>query len=179
MLTVRPKVADLEFQLYGRSLHPELFEIHKSRCIDRGNFLVKVDITTDGHVVTWRYDGMTLAEVASSAHQPLPKKRRLMHCKLKGERKDRVECRGGIIYQMNFRLESVPPEKFWHYHEEFHGLHQHEGLLCRFDSSGRVALGAISYVNVETRSRVLRIRAVHTFPDDYAIVSSESHIEIP
>ena len=28
MLTVRPKVAELVFQLYGRPLHPELFDIY-------------------------------------------------------------------------------------------------------------------------------------------------------
>ncbi len=52
-------------------------------------------------------------------------------------------------------------------------------MLYRFDSSGRMALGAISYINLEARDRSLRVQAFHTFPDDYAIVKSQSLFEIP
>ena len=54
------------------------------------------------------------------------------------------------------------------------GNEQTEGLLHAFDSSGRMALGAMSYVGIETRNRALRIQAIHTFPDDHAIVKVES-----
>ena len=103
MLSVRPKVAELAFQLYGRSLHPELFEVFETREIERGGYTAKIDITTAGHVVTWRYGGITLTEVACSAQHPLPKKRRLMSYKLNGERSDCVKCRGGVSYQVSFQ----------------------------------------------------------------------------
>jgi hypothetical protein len=70
VLSARPKVAELVFQLYGRVLHPELFEIHASRRIDRGEYSVVVAITHAGHLVTWRKDGLTLTEVAAGAGQP-------------------------------------------------------------------------------------------------------------
>ena len=94
MLSVRPKVAELSFQLFGRALHPELFEVHKTRTVERGEFSARLDITTAGHVVTWRYRGLTLTEVATSARHPLPERRRLLSYRLKGQRSDRVECRG-------------------------------------------------------------------------------------
>ena len=97
MLSVRPKVAELAFQLYGRSLHPELFQVYKSRELQRGGYRARIDITSAGHVVTWQYKGITLTEVAASAQHPLPQRRRLMSYRLKGERHDRVECRGGIV----------------------------------------------------------------------------------
>ena len=31
MLTARPKIAELVFQLYGRPLHPELFQFYGTR----------------------------------------------------------------------------------------------------------------------------------------------------
>ena len=52
-------------------------------------------------------------------------------------------------------------------------------MFHKFDSSGRMALGALSYINVETRSRKLFIQAFHTFPDDYAIVKSQSLFQLP
>lgn len=97
MLTVRPKVAELVLQLYGRPLHPELFEAYSSRDIKRGDYEARVQITGAGHVVTWRYAGLTLTEVATSAHHPLPKRRRLLSYRLKGQRSDYVECRGGLL----------------------------------------------------------------------------------
>lgn len=180
MLSVRPKVAELVFQLYGRALHPELFEVYSTRTVNRGEYEATIDITSAGHVVTWRYQGLTLTEVAASAQHPLPLKRRLMSYRLKGEGSDRVECRGGAHYQVSFQLEPVAPEVFWTFQNELAGDgDDRKGLLHRFDSSGRMALGALSYINVETRNRSLMVQAFHTFPDDYAIVKSQSLFEIP
>ncbi len=179
MLTVRPKVAELAFQLYGRTLHPELFEVHKTRHVERGGFAAKIDITSAGHVVSWKYEGLVLTEVAASAHHPLPQKRRLMSYKLKGSRHDRVECRGGVTYDVSFQLEPVSPEVFRMFQRELAEDSEHKGMLQRFDSSGRMALGALSYINVETRDRSMLIQAFHTFPDDFAIVKSESRFALP
>ena len=184
MLTVRPRVAELVFQLFGRPLHPELFKIYDSRVEKRGDYEARIDITSAGHVVTWRYGGMTLTEVAAAAHHPLPEKRRLMSYSLKGQRSDRVECRGGVRYEMSFQLEAVEPEVFWNFQQELSedGLRQRSKEHCmlhKFDSSGRMALGALSFINVELRTRKLLIQAFHTFPDDYAIVKTQSMIVLP
>jgi hypothetical protein len=122
---------------------------------------------------------MTLTEVACSAQHPLPQKRRLLAYKLKGERGDRIECRGGVKYQVNFQLEPVSPEVFWMFQQELTADGERQGLLHTFDSSGRMRLGALSYINVETRNRSMLVQAFHTFPDDYAIVKSQSLFELP
>ncbi len=179
MLSVRPKVAELVFQLYGRSLHPELFEVYGSRQVKRGDYEATINITSAGHVVTWRYHGLTLTEVAASAQHPLPQKRRLLSYKLKGERADHVETRGGVRYQMSFQLEPVEPEVFWTFQQELAHDGQRQGMLHTFNSSGRLALGAVSYINVETRNRSMLVQAFHTFPDDYAIVKIQSLFEVP
>jgi hypothetical protein len=176
---VRPKVAELVFQLYGRPLHPELFEVYHSRTVQRGDYAATVSITSAGHVVAWRYQGLTLTEVAAAAHHPLPQRRRLMSHYLKGEGQDRVECRGGAVYKVSFQLEPVPPEVFWTFQQELCHDGNRQGMLHRFDSSGRMALGALSYINVETRQKSLLIQAFHTFPDDYAIVKTQSLFEVP
>jgi hypothetical protein len=172
-------VAELAFQVFGRALHPELFDIHKTREVERGGFCAKIQITSTGHLVTWRYQGLTITEVAASAQHPLPQKRRLMSYKLKGERTDRMECRGGVRYQVSFQLEPVAPEIFWTFQEELAHEGERKGLLHTFDASGRMAIGALSYIHVETRSRSMLVQAFHTFPDDYAIVKSQSLFELP
>jgi hypothetical protein len=179
VISLRPKVGELVFQLYGRPLHPELFDLCASRSIDRGGYSATVSITTAGHVVTWRKDGLTLTEVATSVSNPMPQKRRLLSHRIAGERSDRMECRGGASYETCFQLESVQQEVFWSFQQELVEAGTKRGILHRFESGGRVALGAVSWIDVETRPRSLIIQAFHTFPDDLAIVKSQSVFETP
>ncbi len=179
MLTVRPKVAELTFQLYARPLHPELFQVYQSRRVERGEYQAKIDITSAGHVVTLQHGAITLTEVAASAHNPLPKARRLLFHQLKGENADSVQCRGNIKYQTNFQLEAVSPEIFWAFQQELAQDSDRWGILHTFNASGRMALGAVSYIHVETRRLSLSVQAFHTFPDDLAIVKSQSLFDLP
>ncbi|TWU43329.1 hypothetical protein Q31b_23680 [Novipirellula aureliae] len=177
MLSVRPKVAELAFHVFSRSLHPELYTLHQRRKIERSEYELQIDITNCGHVLTWQGAGMTVCEVATSAQQPLPKRRCLLSRPLKGSRTERVECRGNVQYKTHFQLEPVSPDIFWMMQQQL-GDGQTEGLLHRFDASGRMALGAMSYVNVETRRKSVLVQSLHTFPDDYAIVKVESLVSI-
>jgi hypothetical protein len=179
VLSVRPKVGELVFQLYGRALHPELFDICATRSIDRGGYAASISITDSGHLVTWRRDGLTLTEVATSQRQPLPQRRRLLAHRIAGERSDRMECRGGAAYQTCFQLETVAQEVFWSFQQELAAEGARKGLLHRFESGSRLALGALSWINVETRPRSLLVQAFHTFPADLAIVKSQSLFECP
>ena len=79
---------------------------------------------------------------------------------------------------MSFQGEPVDADLFWAFQDELLRDGERQGLLHRFDSGGRIALGAISYVNVEARNRSLLVQAFHTFPDDYAIVKSQSIFQI-
>jgi len=178
VLSVRPKVAELAFHVFSRSLHPELYTIHKSRRVERGDYQAQIDITNCGHVITWNAEGKIICEVATSAHQPLPKRRCLLSKPLKGSRSERAQYRGGISYRTHFQLEPVAPDLFWMVQQQL-GTGTTEGLLHTFDASGRMALGALSYVNVETRSSSMLVQAIHTFPDDYAIVKVESLFSLP
>jgi hypothetical protein len=177
VLTVRPKVAELVFQVFGRALHPELFEVCHSQSIQRARYEAKIDITSAGHVVFWRHADGILTEVAVSSHHPLPQKRRLLAHSLKGERTDVADWHGAH-YEMGFQLETVAPKVFWAFQEEL-AEGPRQGMLHQFGASGRMALGALSYIHVTTRARKLLIQAVHTFPDDYAIVKSQSTFQLP
>ena len=71
---------------------------------------------------------MTICEVATSAHQPLPKRRCLLAKSLKGSRTERAQCRDGIEYRTKFQLESVEPDLFWMVQQQL-GEGPTEGLL--------------------------------------------------
>jgi hypothetical protein len=120
-----------------------------------------------------------LSEVAAASSSPLPQKRRLFSYRLSGERSDRMECRGGACYQMCFQLETVAPELFWTFQQELCTDGTRNGLLHRFQSGSRLALGAVSWISIETGAKSLLVQAFHTFPDDLAIVKSQTLFETP
>lgn len=172
--TVRPKVAQLTFQLLGRSVHPELFHIYKTHRVERDNYRARIDITADGHVVSWTADNSTLTEIASSAHQLVPQGRKIFATPLRDSARDTVECRPGIGYKYEYELERVPSEMFWMIQQQLGDASKNHELIQVFDSSGRIAIGGLSFIHVDTRLKSLHIQAIHTFPDDLALVKTES-----
>lgn len=170
MLSVRPKVAELAFQVFGRSLHPELFETFQSREISRGDYRVKIDLTSAGHVLTWVSNSVVLTEVAASAHHPLPQKRRIVSQRLHGKRNDSLDHRSTVRYCYDFELDTVSADIFWMLQEKLTVEPGNYDLIQRFDSSGRIALGALSFIHLDVRNKVFCMQAMHTFPDDHAIV---------
>jgi len=179
LLSIRPRVAELAFRLFTKPLHPELFESFGSRVVERGGYSLRMDITNCGHVLTWRFEGLTLTEICTSAAHPLPQKRRIMMHPIKGKRSDQFECHGGIRYQTSFQLEGVSQKIFRMCQAELCDEQRNEGLVHQFDSSGRMSMGAVSYMNAETRNRSVFIQAFHTFPDDNAIVKTETFFRLP
>lgn len=172
--TVRPKVAQLTFQLLGRSVHPELFHIYKTHRIERENYKARIDITADGHVISWTAGKSTLTEIASSMHQLVPIERRLFALPLRDSGSDSIEYQPGLLYKYEYQLERVPSEMFWMIQQQLGDTCKNHELIQVFDSSGRIAIGGLSFIHVDTRLRSLHIQAIHTFPDDMALVKTES-----
>ncbi len=179
MPAVRPKIAELLFQLHGRPLHPELFEVYQTRKIERAKYTATIQITSAGHLISWRSGDTYLTEVAAASNHPLPQNSRLVSHRLRGERSDSFECQDGALYKVQFQLESIAPEVFWSFQQNLIKDKNRKGLLHSFDSSGRVAMGAMSYINIESRDKNLLVQSFHTFPDDSAIVKSESRFMLP
>lgn len=179
MLSARPKIAELVFQLYGRNLHPELFDVFQSQTVSRGDYEATIQITSTGHLVNWRHQGIVLTEVATAATQPLPQKRRLMSHRLKGDDSDHLECRGGIVYEVSYCLEPANQQRFRAYQKELTLQATRRGLLHQFETNGRIDSGAISYINVDCRDKLFRVQAFHTFPDDYAVLKIQSAYKLP
>ena len=89
---LRPAVSELVFQLFGRPLHPEFFDILAVRKVQREDYDLTVRITRTGHVITWENRSVCLTEVATAADQPLPERRRLLSYRMRGEHSGTLPC---------------------------------------------------------------------------------------
>ncbi len=177
--TVRPKVAQLALQLLGRSVHPELFSSYRTQRLERKAYSVALHITSDGHVISWRHGKTTLTEVAASTHQLLPEGRRLLHRPLLSAHKEEIDYTGGIRYTCEFSAERVPAEMFWMIQKQLGDARKEHEMIHEFDSSGRIAIGGLSFVHADTRLKSLHVQAIHTFPDDLTLLKTESVFTAP
>jgi hypothetical protein len=174
---VRPRVSDLIFRLYARPVHPELFEILAVRRIQRPDFRLTLQITRTGHVITWDSADVCLTEVTAALDQTLPEKRRLLHCRMRGERNNRIDCAHGVCYQSSFQVETMQPEIFLHTHGEILADGQKRGLLHNFQPNHRLSVAPLSLIAAETRPDYLLLSTFHTFPAENTVVKSQTLIE--
>ncbi len=174
MLSARPKITELNFHLFARNVHPELFHVCATRQLERENYSLQLNITTDGHCITFCHNGMVLTEVSASAHHPLPSKRILVSHPIDGKTEDSTTFRDLIDYQSHVQLECVPPTTFVAIKQQLSEKIECEGLVHRFESNGRLAFGAISYINVQAFRKHVKVRTFHTFPETYAVIKSDT-----
>jgi hypothetical protein len=173
----RPRVSDLVFQLYGRPLHPELFDILARRQVRHEDYDLSVWITRTGHVLSWSNPHVCLTEVAAAGDQALPQKRRLLSYRLRGEHCGQLTGAHGIHYQTSFQVEVLPEEIFLHVHDEIVSDGSKRGLLHNFPAHHRLALAPLGFITVEARPGCLFLSSFHTFPDEFTVVKSQSLIE--
>lgn len=174
---LRPRVADLVFQLYGRPIHPELFDILAYRRIQREDYELIVRITRTGHVLSWENKDVHLTEVAAALDQPLPESRRLLSHRLKGEHNSRLTCAHGILYQNSFQVEVLPDDIFLHIHDEILTDGGKRGLLHNFQPHHRLSIAPLGFITVEARAGCLLVSTFHTFPEENTVIKSQTLIE--
>jgi hypothetical protein len=174
----RPRVGELVFQVFGRPLHPELFDILATRQVQREDYRATLQITRTGHVLTWDNGKLWLAEVTAAADDPLPEHRRLLSYRVRGEHYGGLAAAAGIHYQMSFQVETLPQEIFLHVHDEILADGAKRGLLHNFQPNHRLSLAPLGFITLESRPKSLVVHAFHTFPDEHTIVKSQSLIEI-
>lgn len=173
---LRPPVGDLVFQLYGRPLHPELFDILAVRTVRRDDYELTVRITRTGHVISWKNAHLFLTEVTAAANQALPE-RRLLDYRIRSECYGGLSCAAGIYYEMSFQVEVLPPDIFRHVHDEIQADGVKRGLLHHFPSRQHIGVAPLGFVTADARRGCLCLSSFHTFPEELTVVKTQSLIE--
>ena len=173
---VRPRVADVVFRLYDRPLHPELFDAVAVKSVTRDGRRLTVRLTRTGHTLGWTDDSVHLEEVIAAADQELPEAGMRLAHRFDGGRSGRCEF-AGVTYQTAAHVEVLEPEQFVHLHAELVADGERKGLVYHCKHGNRVGLSPLGVVIVEALPRCLSVTAFHTFPDEFAVLKTQSLIE--
>jgi hypothetical protein len=174
----RARVADLAFQVFNRALHPDWFSTKVYRRVPQSRWEADIRIIEGGHAVIFGSGPIRLTEVLSGPETVLPEPGLLFHSSIRTERSTSLHPGGSVEYQACFEVERADPEVFRHLCEEMIADGRADKLFHRFGTSNRLAPQPFSHVHIEARVRGLSIQSFHTFPDESAIVRSQSLYEL-
>ena len=173
------RVADLSFQVFGKSLHPDWFAVRSHRRVAVDGWQADIRIIEGGHAVSWRSGEVRLTEVLAGPSTTLPGPGLLFHSPIRHERAAVLKPRDGIEYQTCFEVERVDPEVFAHLCDEMTLDADRDRLFHRSRGADRLVPSAISHLAFESRSKGLLVHAFHSFPAERAIVRIQSLFEAP
>ncbi len=174
----RLRIADLTFQVFRRPMHPDWFAARAFRRVEHRGWSADLRIIEGGHVILFRSDGLRLSEILSGPETPLPEPGLLFHCHLRGERTAHLRPDGPIEYQSCLDVERTDPEVFRHLCEEMTLDADRDALFHRFRSANRLAPPPISHLHIDAQATTLAIQSFHTFPDECAIVRTQSLFDL-
>jgi hypothetical protein len=174
----RSRVADMTFRVFNRVLHPDWLATREFRRVEQRGWEADLRIIDGGHALVFRSGPIRLTEILSGPETALPEAGQLFHSHLRRERSTILRPGGTIEYQGCLEVEQVDLEIFRHLCEEIRLDGSRDRLFHSFPSSNRLAPAPISHVLVTSRVNDLSIQSFHTFPDECAIVRTQSLFEV-
>ena len=177
--SVRPDVSALSFMVYDRALHPELFDQVARRTVSTPQWEATVAICRGGHLVTFRTKAGQLTEVAGHhSSEELPTRGQKVAFPLQSGRESTVEFPGDVRVHFSSHIDAVDPPVFTELHQELEADLPGAWLAHEFPSTQRMRPQPISLIKVEPQPDSLLVHAFHTFPDNFAVLRTQSLYEI-
>ena len=100
-------VEELEFSLFQRPLHPELFQIYAGRNLKTERYEAIIWVTGCTHVASVFADDICLSEVISTPTQLLPNQGLIERFPFRGPRSHKCSISRGVSYMTDFQVEKM------------------------------------------------------------------------
>ncbi len=174
----RQHVSDLFFYLYRRSLHPELFCIHKRVPVQRDRYQGEIWIMGLAHAVTVQSKGSCLTELACDESDLLPANGLATSFRFRGEKDHNETPSEGIRYMMSSQVERMTPNLFEVTHRDLVAHAKNRGLLVSYADWADDGLAPFTFIDFEARAKELHVYAFHAFPEELTILKTQSIFEV-
>lgn len=176
--SVRPSIAETSYRMFERPLHPELFDplivgrIHTAR----GD--MTVGICEGGHYLQFSSGKHTICEVTAPDDQQLSIFGLQKTYFYQQQEEILYETDLPFIYHFAGEVDVVDYSVFTRVQMELETECSKAFLSHQFAPGNRLLPGALSLVRVEGSHRMFSIHTFHTFPEDLAILRTQTLIEL-
>lgn len=168
----------MQFFLYRRPLHPELFCIHQERRVSTRRYHANVWIMGLTHAVTVQAGDRVVTELTADDHELLPQAGRVMTFRFRGERDHVERFDDGLRYILSTQVERLSPNLFNATHRDLVRYGSSRGMFLEFDEWADDGPPPFTFVDYELRDSELHVQTFHSFPADHTILRTQSIVEI-
>ncbi|MHC4386255.1 MAG: DUF2617 family protein [Planctomycetota bacterium] len=171
-------VSELNFSLFQRPLHPELFTIHARRHVKTERYETTIWATGGSHVISLSDGEACLTELISAPGQLLPKRGLIERFQFRGQRSHKCTLSRGLSYMTDFQVEKMSPNLYRQSHYDLERFAKNRGLFIPFPDQAISGLEPFSYIDFEARRDELHIHTFHAFPDQVTIIKTQSLFDL-
>jgi hypothetical protein len=173
----KQRSTDLNFFLYRRALHPELFHIYLDKHIAYGNFQADIWITGLGHLVTLQSNGTMVTELTAVPNELLTERSLVTQFRYRGERDFQYRFNDSMRYIFSSQVEETTEHIFRTTYRDLVRYAKKKGLFVPYEQWATGGLEPFSFIDYETRQHELHIHAYHAFPGEWRFLRTQSIFE--
>ena len=130
---IKQRVEDLQFCLYQRAIHPELFRIDRVKRIEQNRYQAEIWVTGLAHVVAVQVGDQILTEVITEDNELLPKVGLAASFRFRGERDHAQSFNSDLKYILSTLVERMTPQLFPATHRDYVHYAQNRGMFVPFE----------------------------------------------
>ncbi|NIA06331.1 MAG: DUF2617 family protein [Actinobacteria bacterium] len=171
-------VGDLQFSLYERPAHPELFRIEYRQDVKERSYWASIWLIDGGHAVSFYWKKHFLTELLRGVGGLGPRRGLLHKFLLRGERTCRHSCEAGLKYIMAGQVERMGRQVFADTYQDVLATAQSRGTLVLRGPAEDLKVPFV-YVEIEARDTELHVSTCHAFPDELAMARTQSIFKAP
>lgn len=172
------RIDDLQFYLYQRGLHPELFNINQVKRVEHRRYTAEIWIVGLSHVVTVTHGKDCLAELITDDVSNLPKMGLATSFPFRGERDHMQSFGDNMRYILSSQVERMTPNLFPSSYRDLARYAEKRGLFQSFDKWETDGLAPFTFIDYEAREREFHVHAFHAFPESTTLLKTQSIFEV-
>ncbi len=173
----KQRSSDLNFFLYRRALHPELFHIYLDKHISYGNFHADIWVLGLSHLVTLQSNGTMVTELAAVPNDLLTDRNLVTQFRFRGERDFQIRFSDTMRYIFSSQVEEMTEHIFRTTYRDLARYAQQKGLYVPYPQWAVSGMEPFSFIDYEMRQHELHVHAYHAFPGEWRILRTQSIFE--
>jgi len=173
------RIEAMNFRLYRRALHPELFHIHQRHQVRRRLYQAEIWITGLSHLITVHVKKVFCTELTYAEGESLPDNGLITSFRFRGERDHEEVVEDGLTHILSSQVERMSPHVFEAFYQEISRQAKRRGLFMQFeDQAVDGSLPPFTYVDYEARDRELHVHTFLAFAEECSLLKLQSIFEV-
>lgn len=175
---LKQRVDELQFCLYQRAIHPELFKIHRVKRIEQERYQAEIWIVGLTHVVMVQSGDQILTELITEEPELLPKTGLATSFKFRGERDHAQSFKNDLKYILSTQVERMTPQLFPATHRDYVHYARNRELFMSFEEWTHDGLAPFTFIDYDARDHEFHVHAFHAYPEEMTLLKTQSIFEI-